>query len=649
MSWTLRKKLTALLLVAGALPLLVALVTMTTQSERLRRESVGQSLQAAATARATTMAALLSNDVHQVRALADENILVEAAERAGRAAIDTSAVADLDGRWATLADDDPALQSVLVSPAAPALERFARIHPECCEIFLTDRFGRLVAASGRTSDYDQADEDWWRRTYNEGAGRIVVLPVEYDRSADSWSIDVCVPVHAGGGAAGPVVGVCKAVFGLTEWIGHVLPIDADTELLLITDDGKILFGHAAPPYRENLDRWRATGGEAGSGLVVGDVLRAAAVVNVRTWAPEAEIESPRWFLVAQTPTHVALGEVRRLSEVMLVAGIALVAAVFVTGLILADRAVLAPLARLRAATARVAAGDLSHRVTDEADDDRPADEVALLARDFDAMVTAVEHSHETLRRAAEMKSRFLQIAGHELRSPLGYILATCSLATHRTTDAACRDTVERIADKARRLDRIIANLLKLAESQHATAVLNRTPCDTADLVGGVVEEMRPFAERRGQRIDVDLPAGLPTLDVDAEKIADALGNLIGNAIKFTPDNQTVTVSAEPLPGGHVALRVRDQGAGIDEAEMPHIFEPFWGGTEVLKHSSGLYEFGKRGAGLGLPIARQFARLHGGHLQVGNSPQGCVFSLILPITPGAYDTPVDEPAEPTPRS
>ncbi len=636
MAWTLRKKLTVLLLVAAALPLLVALGVMTTQGERLRRESVDQSLQAAARARAAAMAVLLSNDVHQVSALAAEDVLVDAAERAGREAIDAAAVAELEQRWPTLTDEDPALRAILDAPAARPLGRFARIHPECHEILLTDRFGRLLAASGRTSDYDQADEDWWQRAYNDGAGQIVVLPVQYDRSAGQWSIDVCVPLRAGGGADGPVVGVCKAVFGLTEWIGYATPIDADTELLLVDADGAILSGRGRDPYRQQLDRWTAPADQAGPPFVVGDLLRAVAAVEVRPWTPRTEIETPRWFLVAQTPTAVALGKVRRLSQVMLLVGGALVAAVFVAGLILADRAVLAPLARLRAATARVAAGDLSHRVTDGAGADAPADEIGLLARDFDMMVTAVERSHETLHHAAEMKSRFLQIAGHELRSPLSYILATCALAGHRTPDAATGDTLERIAEKARRLDRIIANLLKLAESRQATAVLNRSDCDAAELVDRVVEEMRPFAQRRRQRIAVDAAADLSSMNVDAEKIADALGNLLSNAIKFTPDGGTITVTAEHLPGGHVALRVRDQGGGIDEAELPHIFEPFWGGRDVLKHSSGLYEFGKRGAGLGLPIAQQFARLHGGHIQVDNSPHGCVVSLILPTAPVTYE-------------
>ncbi|NLF32185.1 MAG: HAMP domain-containing protein [Planctomycetes bacterium] len=632
MRWTLRTKLTALLLVAGALPLLGALVAMTTQSERLRRQSVVQSLQPAATARAAAMAALLSLDVDQVDALGREPVLIDAAVQAGRDGPDPAAVEAMESRWTAMDDDDPALRAILDAPAAAALGRFVRIHPECREILLTDRFGRLVAASGRTSNYDQSDEDWWRRAFNGGAGRLVVHPVQYDESASSWSIDVCVPLRAGGDRAAPVIGVCKAVFGLTEWIGHVAPADADTELLLIDADGVILSGRGVVPYRQRLDGW----GGAGRELAVGDMLRAAAAIDLRASASAAAIEAPRWFVIVQTPMRAAMAEVRHLSRVMLIAGIVLVAAVFVAALVLADRAVLAPLARLRAATARVAAGDLSHRVTDEADTDRPADEIGRLARDFDAMVVAVQRSHETLRHASEMKTRFLQIAGHELRSPLGYILATCSLAAHRATDPAFGETFERITEKARRLDRIIANLLKLAESGHAMAVLNRTSCDVGQLVGRAVEEMRPFAERRGQRIVVDVAAGLPPMDVDADKISDALGNLIGNAIKFTPDGRSVTVIAEPLPSGHVALRVRDEGGGIDEAEMPHIFEPFWGGRDVLKHSSGLYEFGKRGAGLGLPIARQFARLHGGHLQVSSSPQGCVFSLILPTTAVTYD-------------
>src|SRR5262249_13460381 len=143
--------------------------------------------------------------------------------------------------------------------------------------------------------------------------------------------------------------------------------------------------------------------------------------------------------------------------------------------------------------------------------------------------------------------------------------------------------------------------------------------------------VRPFINLRKQSLIVDLAPDLGTLDVEAPKIRDCISHLLLNAIKFTPDNGTVTLAAKPVSGG-VEIRVKDTGAGISAECLPRLFEPFFTGFDVSHHSSGHYEFGRRGLGLGLSIARAFVEMHSGTIRCDSEPgKGSAFTIFLPKT------------------
>ena len=109
-------------------------------------------------------------------------------------------------------------------------------------------------------------------------------------------------------------------------------------------------------------------------------------------------------------------------------------------------------------------------------------------------------------------------------------------------------------------------------------------------------------------------------------------NLLGNAIKFTPDGGTVRVGLQEAPGNPewIHVLVQDEGSGIHPAEQQYLFEPFFTGFDTLHHSSGEYQFGKRGIGLGLCLVKTFVELHGGRVEF-QKPQarGCGFGFVLP--------------------
>jgi len=161
--------------------------------------------------------------------------------------------------------------------------------------------------------------------------------------------------------------------------------------------------------------------------------------------------------------------------------------------------------------------------------------------------------------------------------------------------------------------------------------LDRKPTDIAALLNDAADDVRPFTSLRRQILTVNVPADLGMLDIEAAKIRDTVSHLLLNAVKFTPDGGEVTLSATKSNSG-VEIRVADTGGGIEPACQERLFEPFFTGFDVSHHSSGHYEFGRRGMGLGLSIARAFVEMHGGTISCQSEPgKGSVFTIVLPTT------------------
>jgi signal transduction histidine kinase len=160
--------------------------------------------------------------------------------------------------------------------------------------------------------------------------------------------------------------------------------------------------------------------------------------------------------------------------------------------------------------------------------------------------------------------------------------------------------------------------------------LARRPTDLAALLSQAVQDVRPFVERRRQLLSIDCAGDLGTLAMDADKIRDCVDNLLLNAIKFTPDGGRIAVAAKRTADGNVEIRITDWGVGVDAANLPHLFKPFFTALDVSRHSSGQFEFGRRGLGLGLSMVKAFVEMHGGKVEVASEAgKGSTFVITLP--------------------
>jgi len=251
------------------------------------------------------------------------------------------------------------------------------------------------------------------------------------------------------------------------------------------------------------------------------------------------------------------------------------------------------------------------------------------------LLAELQTANAKLTEANRLKGIFLEVASHELNTPVTVVLGLTDLWKLSLTNDATgpeRQWVERINAAARRLAKTVQRMFKLVENREFGQTLNLETVVLEPLVRETIEELTPYLEVRKQRVEVEIEPQLGSIDADSSKIMDILINLLANAIKFTPDSGTIQVQAQSLEGNPewVLVVIKDEGAGVHPSEQQYLFEPFFTGFDTLHHSSGDYQFGKRGIGLGLCLVKTFVELHGGRVEVQSTPdRGSSFVFFLP--------------------
>lgn len=627
-----RAKLVALLLFVAVLPLLAALATIMIGGRRLRSEAFGQTIQTVAESQASSLAEALAKDIDKFRLAFQRDSDLRAVLAADRPQLSDSQLAELDRIWPTLTRQDRQMRDVLATPTSARLRELQVEDERLAEVLIADRFGQLVAATGRTSDYYQGDERWWLEAYGDGiTGKLYVPQVGYDQSTMTWSIDICIPIRSGRS----VVGVAKVVLDVSRWLGRTRTAigEIPTEMLLVRYGGTIVTGRQVEPMSETIEQWSGPIASSGSGWRVTDsgAIQGFAPVHVGEKVGTDVLAGPTWTVVFSASQGDVTGMVGTLGFSALIIGLLIIGSLFVLGLVLVERSVVRRLHGLARAARRVTEGDLAHRVADV----RPGkplldyDEIDDLVRDFNRMIERVQRSHAELEAGNEMKTNFIRVASHELRTPISYILATVKLLRDSTDRDRMRHAMQSMGAKAKRLEQIITAMFKLIPTGDYGEALHYTRISTVELLEEVYLDCFPFIEQRRQQLIIEDAPAVGEIRADREKLRDVLENLVMNAIKFTPDGGVIRLSVVEELGGYTSFSVHDQGPGIDAADVPHVFDAFFSGGDVMKHSSGSAGFQKRGMGLGLAIVKHFAELHGGTVRVTSDDDGTIFSVQVP--------------------
>jgi signal transduction histidine kinase len=305
-----------------------------------------------------------------------------------------------------------------------------------------------------------------------------------------------------------------------------------------------------------------------------------------------------------------------------IAAIALLAA----AILLAGRALLRrihlrltdPLDELAAAARRLGEGDLSARVAE-----RGVDEVAVVGSSFNRMGSQLEQLVDSLRQLDEMKGQFVSSVSHELRTPLtsikGYVESLLEEEPGPLNEEQ-REELEIVYRNATRLQDLVNDLLTLSRLESGRIQMNMRPVEVGGLLRDTCEELRPTARDGGLEVRVE-PTDELVVEADELRLHQAVGNLLGNAIKFSDGGGDVIVRAFSSDGTAV-IEVSDRGVGIPDDELSRLPERFYRASTAGA---------AQGTGLGLAITQEIVDAHGGRMEIDSQVGvGSTFRISLPL-------------------
>jgi signal transduction histidine kinase len=232
-------------------------------------------------------------------------------------------------------------------------------------------------------------------------------------------------------------------------------------------------------------------------------------------------------------------------------------------------------------------------------------------------------------RLSRLKSDFVANVSHELKTPLALIrLFAETLELGRVPSEEKKQQYHRIINKeSRRLTQLINNILDFSRIEAGRKEYRLVRSDLAAVVRDVVDAYRFQIEQHGFSLELAIAEDLPEVELDPEALSQALINLLNNAIKYSPNQKAIAVSAR-REGGRVLVSVTDRGIGIPKSEQKRIFEKFYRVETSVVHTT-------KGSGLGLALVQHIAEAHGGRVEVTSAPgEGSTFTLSFPVRPGA---------------
>jgi signal transduction histidine kinase len=303
---------------------------------------------------------------------------------------------------------------------------------------------------------------------------------------------------------------------------------------------------------------------------------------------------------------------QQVNRSLLWAGLAAAAVALIAGVWLA-RQLTAPLREITGAAQRLAGWDAASGDQVPQVEVRSQDEIGELGQAFNQMA-------QTIGRQEVLRRNLMADIAHELRTPLTVIRGDLEALL----DGVFEPTPEALAslqEEAVLLSRLVDDLRALAQAEAGQLRLERQPTDVGELLRGVVSNLDLQAKGHGQALELEIAPNLPPVDADPQRLRQVVANLVWNALRHTPAGCRVTIGAARGEGspGEIVVSVADDGPGIAPEELAHVFDRFWRGKRAGSESSGL----------GLAIASELVRAHGGRIWVeSEAGKGSTFHFAI---------------------
>jgi methyl-accepting chemotaxis protein len=524
----------------------VALFSSRATQDALTRE-VGANLHSLADSRARALGDLIDRQVDLLEAFAlskliqDAAAVVSAGYRGDPATI-RAGIEQLDRRWVAAQDDDVMIQAHLSNLYASELKEYQDTFPDQAEVFLTDKYGALVAASERTSGYDHSDEDWWRAAYNNGQGAAFIGQPQFDQSRKVISVVIALPMYVHG--THEVVGVLHTTYNLNP-LAQMLATTrfgqtGQNELLL--SDGRLFDaeGNLAAVDAAELAQLKQSAGAEYAQIALSGTPRLVSQAPVVTHDSEhaALVAGLGWTLVVHQDSDEAFQPVSAALRSTLFAGLAALLGAGLLAFVVAQ-AISAPIKRLTLVALQIASGDLSRRVMM-----RQRDEIGRLAVGFNTMADALE-TRIAAEQHAQAEARRLQQAEADGRLLLEHTVADYLSFVERVAqgDLTQRLTIQRngaLGQLGQGLNGMVENLQRItAEVQQAT---NAIAAAAAEILAATNQQAASAAEQS---------AAITQTTTTVDEVKAIASQTAERANQVAQDSQA-------------ALSVARQGAGVVE-------------------------------------------------------------------------------------
>ena len=571
-----------------------------------------------------------------------------------------------NARWKnTKAEDSPFIKDYTHNRGAEYLKtQQALFEDEYGEIFLTDKYGALVASTAKLTTFSHSHKYWWKASYNEGKGSVFLDDRGYDDSVKGYVLGLVIPLFEGD----EIIGILKANLNIMRGLGNII-LNMQTpeieRIQLIRSNGLVLFEENVTPLSKqvsegvlnHMNPWE-TGAfvyeNQSKKWVVGyapiSITRGEKGIGFGGSAESIDHEKgntgQEWAVLDFRTFQSIDEELSNLLSSILIIGLILTFGLAFTAYLLGQKTS-QPIKELAHKSNKIAAGDFSTSVSINRND-----EIGILADSFNKMIenlrksttsikklnTEIEKRKATekkLEKAKEIaeksnraKSEFLNTMSHELRTPLNGVIGFSEILKSTSTDKNQLDYLDVILTSANHLLEIISDILDLSRIEAGKFELHPEKTDLMDLIEKTASIVQQKAKKKGLELSVDIANNVPRIvEVDSGRLKQILLNLLSNACKFTEQGD-VFLRVHPLEqlDGNVKLRfkVTDTGIGIKEEDRERIFDPFQQLDMSITRQYG-------GTGLGLSIASDLLQKMGSSLQLTSTyGKGSTFSFDVTL-------------------